>query len=885
MVDGNSLIHRAFHALPLLANGRGIVTNAVYGFTTMFLKVLSEQKPEYVAVAFDKGKPVFRAERYQDYKGQRPETSPLLGPQFDLVKRVLAAMRVPVFELDGYEADDIIGTLVRQAGEQSLESLILTGDRDALQLLAPRVKVLLTRKGISQMEIYAKERVAAEYGLAPEKMADLKGLMGDKSDNIPGVPGIGEKTALDLLHRFGSLEEVLARLDEVPRRKTAELLAEYADQARLSRDLATIDCRVPLEVDWEALRLGEADYPALLEVFRELEFSSLIPEVEARMGARGMAPPAGEGVETECFTAWKALAGPEELRSLSAALATGSRLADYEWAEEEAAVFVERDKHGRILAVGLAVPGEVSAAMELAPEVEPGQALSGIAPLLKASNLTLYWHDVKAAAVQLAGADLTVPPPAHDTMIAAYLLDPGTGRYSLPQIAADHLNWQTPGVFGPAGLAAWGAEVILEAAPILEEKLRLAGMNDLYHQVELPLALVLAEMEATGIGVDLAELEKIGTELAEGMEVVAAEIYEMAGETFNLNSPKQLAAILFGKLDIAPLKKTKTGYSTGAEVLEELAPDHPIAAKVLEYRTLMKLKSTYIDGLAPLVNPRTGRLHTTFHQTVTATGRLSSSEPNLQNIPVRLELGRRIRRAFIPRPGWVMLAADYSQIELRLLAHISGDASLIRAFREGEDIHTRTAAEVLGVTPEEVTYEMRRQAKAVNFGIVYGITDYGLSQDLGISRDQAAAFITRYFDRYPGVREYTRQIVAQARDQGYVTTLLGRRRYLGDLFSSSYTARKFGERTAMNTPIQGSAADLIKLAMVRLAQAMREHGFAARMLLQVHDELIFEVPPEEVADLANLAKNYMETAMELAVPLKVDLQVGPNWYDMEDLAI
>lgn len=877
VVDGNSLVHRAFHALPILANVQGTITNAVYGFTVMLFKVLGEQKPAYAAVAFDKGKPVFRAQRYPDYKGQRPEISPQLAPQFDLVKRILAALRVPIFELEGFEADDLLGTLVCRAGKEGLDSLILTGDRDALQLLAPRVKVLLTRKGISQMEIYDMTRLLAEYDLAPEKMADLKGLMGDKSDNIPGVPGIGEKTALDLLHRFGSLENVLAHLDEVPRKKTAELLAAYADQARLSRELATIDCQVPLDVDWPACRLGEPDYPALLEIFRELGFVSLIPEVEARMGALGIES-AGDERETE-DSWWQALLNPEELRSLAAALAAGdSQVA-------EVAIFVERDKCGRPLAVGLAFPGKLPAAMELPSEIHPERGLSGLAPLLAAGDIALYWHDVKAAAVQLAGGGLAVRPPAHDTMIAAYLLNPGNDRYSLPQIAAEHRGWNKPEVAGPAGMAAWGAEAVRETAPILEEKLRQSGMADLYHQVELPLALVLAEMELTGIGLDLAELEKIGVELAGGMETVAREVYELAGESFNLNSPKQLADILFGKLGLPPLKKTKTGYSTSAEVLEELALDHPIAAKILEYRTLMKLKSTYIDGLAPLVNPETGRLHTTFHQTVTATGRLSSSEPNLQNIPVRLELGRRIRRAFIPRPGWVMLAADYSQIELRILAHMSGDENLIRAFREGEDIHTRTAAEVLGVAPQEVTPQMRRQAKAVNFGIVYGITDYGLGRDLGIPRGEAADFIASYFDRYPGVREYTRQVVAQAKEQGYVTTLLGRRRYLGELFSSSYPARKFGERMAMNTPIQGSAADLIKLAMVRLDRAMKEKGLAAKMLLQVHDELIFEVPPAEVATLAALARDYMETAMELTVPLKVDLMAGPNWYDLEDLTI
>lgn len=871
VVDGNSLVHRAFHALPRLTNSRGVMTNAAYGFTTMLLKALKEVAPALVAVAFDRGQPHRRLAAYEDYKGHRPPMAEGLAPQFALVEEILAALRVTTFGREGYEADDIIATLVKKAEERGLESFILTGDRDALQLISPLTRVMMTRKGISEVDIFDLRRLAEEYHLTPGQIPDLKGLMGDASDNIPGIPGIGEKTATQLLQQFGSLEAALEHAGEAPRQRTASLLREYAEQAALSKQLATVECDVPLDVDWEACRRREADYASLRSIFEELEFSSLLRNIEELQGARPQPPPAAG---TAGFS-WGSLAGKEELEDYLGQMTLAGR---------GAVVLVESGAGS--VALGLAAPELEPAGLAVLPADLPAVA-GRLIEVLGRAGIELYTHDVKDLVVRLARVGVDEAGLfSGDTLLAAYLTDPGGNNYDLSRLAGEHLGKRYKLPDDPVGEAAGRAHLIVEMGWLVEEKLAQAGMEELYRQVELPLSRVLARMELAGVAVDLEKLEAIGEELGRGMESIAGEIYTLAGETFNLNSPRKLSHILFEKLGLPAGKKTKTGLSTSAEVLEELAAEYPIAAKILDYRMLMKLKSTYIDGLKPLVNPKTGRLHTTFHQTVTATGRLSSAEPNLQNIPVRLELGRRIRQAFVPgEPGWVMLAADYSQIELRILAHITGDESLRQAFLDGEDIHARTAAEVFGVAPAEVTPEMRRRAKAVNFGIVYGITDFGLAQGLRISRSEAGEYIQKYFQRYPGVAAWVQDIVRQARENGYVTTLLGRRRYLRELFSSNYSTRKFGERTAMNTPIQGSAADLIKVAMVDIDAAMRQRGWRSHLLLQVHDELIFETPPEELPALARLARERMETAIALSVPLRVDLKYGPTWYDLQSLEL
>ncbi|GFN22454.1 DNA polymerase I [Thermanaeromonas sp. C210] len=874
LVDGNSVAHRAFHALPLLSNSAGAFTNAVYGFTLMLQKALEEAGPDYVAVAFDHGRVTFRTELLATYKGHRPETAVELRPQFALIKKLLQAWRIATYECEGFEADDLIGTLARQAENKGLACLILTGDRDALQLVSEKTKVMLMRRGISQVEVYDLLAVRAQYGLEPPQLIDVKALMGDASDNIPGVPGIGEKTAVQLVQQFGDLETVLARAGEIKRRKMAENLQAHADQARLAKRLAAIDCRAPVELDLEYCRRRRPDYEALLALFKELQFNSLLRGVlkemeelkkeEGRVEVRGLEAPRPLVLE-----------GIGQLEGLVRDLAGRGEVAlELEYTSPN---YMEAD----LAALALAWEGQTA----VLPGGWPRRAVAAALEPLAAGREGLLFHDAKAAMLWLAESGARVADPAGDTMIAGYLLDPTASRHDLPALCLEHLDVALVEDRDEPLLSVAGrAYGVLRLHRVLAEKVRLAAMEKLYREVELPLSRVLAAMERSGVAVDRLTLDVMGEEFDRALQELTEEIYRLAGEEFNINSPRQLAAILFEKLGLPPVKKTKTGFSTDAEVLEELAAKHEIAARLVEYRQIMKLKSTYIDGLKPLINPRTGRLHTSFNQTVTATGRLSSSEPNLQNIPVRLELGRRLRRAFVPREaGRVLLAADYSQIELRIMAHLSGDEKLREAFLLGEDIHARTAAEVFGVSLEEVTPEMRRAAKAVNFGIIYGISDYGLSRDLGISRREAHDYIERYFRRYPKVKAYLEEAVREARETGYVTTLLGRRRYLPDLFSPNHNIRSFGERTARNTPIQGSAADIIKVAMVGIFRRLEERALKTEMILQVHDELIFDVPEGELELVGALVKEEMENAVPLEVPLKVDLKYGPNWYDLKPL--
>lgn len=884
LIDGNSVAHRAFHALPLLSTSTGIFTNAVYGFTTMLQKALSEAKPEYVAVAFDHGKVTFRTEILSSYKAQRPETAIELRPQFGLIKRLLQAWRIAIYEQEGFEADDIIGTLARQAKEMGLTCLILTGDRDALQLIDEKVQVMLMRKGISQVTVYDIHVIRQEYGLEPVRLVDVKALMGDASDNIPGVPGIGEKTALQLIRQYGDLEGVLAHVHELKKSKVAESLMAYAEQARLARSLATIRVDVPVKLDLDYCRRQKPDYQALLSLYKELEFHSLIKGVlqemqEAEKEPSPVAPASSQAkVKSLPLPQPRLLENVEELGRLAGDLA----------GQKEVALELKLTSPSYLEAglEALALAWEENIAVFEAQRVPLKAVAAALLPLLGEDKTPLLFHDAKAKLAWLMGAGVRAGDPAGDTMVAGYLLNPTASRHDLPELCLEHLDVALVEEAEPLMNTARRAYSVFRLHQVLLEKIRLAGMERLYRDVEVPLTRVLAAMERSGVAVDLATLDSMGAELEAALEKLTAEIYQLAGEPFNINSHRQLAYILFEKLGLPPVKRTKTGYSTDAEVLEELADKHEIAAKLVEYRQVMKLKSTYVDGLKPLINPRTGRLHTSFNQTVTATGRLSSSEPNLQNIPVRMDLGRRLRKAFVPRgPGRVLLAADYSQIELRILAHISGDERLREAFLKGEDIHTRTAAEVFGVPLEEVTPEMRRRAKAVNFGIVYGISDYGLAKDLGIGRREAHEYIERYFQRYPKVKAYLEEVVQKARETGYVTTLLGRRRYLPDLFSPNHNIRAFGERTARNTPIQGSAADIIKVAMVRIFRRMEKEGFTAEMILQVHDELIFDVPEPELRRVALLAKECMEQALPLEVPLQVDIKWGPNWYDLEEKSL
>ncbi|MFZ5633018.1 MAG: DNA polymerase I [Bacillota bacterium] len=871
VIDGNSLAHRAFHAIPILSTSQGIITNAVYGFAVMLLKILAERKPRMVAVCFDKGKKTFRHDECETYKGTRKATPDELRPQFPLIKEMLSVMGITVLEADGYEADDLIGTMVTLAEKEKITSLIVTGDRDALQLVSPFTTVLLTKKGITGLEEYDEGKVWERYGLTPAQLIDLKGLVGDVSDNIPGVPGIGEKTGVKLIGEYGSLDNLLENVDHINPRQAVKI-KEFADQARLSRRLATIERNVPVDLEPARCRWNGPDYNNLLPLFSRLEFKSLIRTITRQV----------DGEEEE-----------EEKDKTGADGGSTPRLKTYQVGYSVVESRKEFENLQKKLAgrkIGLALEGNRGEGLSAAAlSVSDGEsyyvpvsgtdALNFIASIIDNPAREKICFDAKSDMWVLARHGINLAGLSFDVVIAAYLLNPGTPNRDLNDLALEHLEVVLP-AGGPAGLSA-RADVIRKLAPILDEKIKLAEMERLYYDVELPLIRVLADMEMSGVKVDSGLLAEMSAELGKRIDELAASIYELAGEKFNINSTRQLGQILFEKLQLPVIKKTKTGYSTDAEVLEELAETHDIVNHVILHRQLMKLKSTYVDGLAPLIDPSTGLVHTTFHQNITATGRLSSAEPNLQNIPIRLEEGRRIRKVFKPRrDDNVMLTADYSQIELRILAHMAKDPVLLEAFREDQDIHARTAAEVFGVAIQEVTSEMRGRAKAVNFGIVYGISDFGLARDIKVSRQEAGRYIKSYFERYKGARAFIDRTIAGARDKGYVTTILNRRRYLPDLFSPNRMIRNFGERAATNTPIQGSAADIIKLAMVKIWYELKKRRLETRMVLQVHDELIFDVPARELDEVKELVRNYMENAIKLDVPLVVDMKVGENWYDV-----
>jgi len=874
LIDGNSVANRAFYALPLLSTSAGLHTNAVLGFTTMLLKVLEEMKPTHILVAFDAGKVVFRHSEFAEYKGGRKKTPPELSEQFPLIRELLDAFSIKRFEMDGYEADDIIGTLTKKAEEEKRKTTVITGDKDMLQLVSEYVSVALTRKGVSEIELYTPQVIQDKYGLTPLQIIDLKGLMGDPSDNIPGVPGVGEKTALKLLHQYGSVEQVLEHVDELSGKKLQENVRDNMDKARLSKALATIMRDAPVELDVEQTAYTGYDGAAVTDFFKRMEFKSLLGKVKTDSAAEA-------GDETrEAFS--------YEIVDAESAGKFADKLVS------PMALYVEMNgenyHRAPILGFGLAtqdvhlfVPWEVAAEWRefrewLADEQKEKWTFDG-----KRDTVGLGWHQ------------LTVKGIRFDVFLASYLLNATESTPSVDSIAQQYARVQVKPdeeVYGKgakrivpetdvlAEHVARKAAAIWQSVPVLKERLAQNQMSGLLDDLEAPLSLVLAEMEMHGVKVDSGRLERMGAELDRKLEELTAQIYELAGTDFNINSPKQLGEILYDKLSLPVLKKTKTGPSTSADVLEKLAPYHPIIDAILMFRQLGKLRSTYIEGLTKEIHPKTGKVHTIFNQATTATGRLSSTEPNLQNIPIRMEEGRRIREAFIPsEEGWYMLAADYSQIELRILAHISGDENLIDAFRKGMDIHTRTAMDVFGVSEQEVTPLMRRQAKAVNFGIVYGISDYGLSQNLNITRKEAAEFIDRYFRVFSGVKRWMEEIVKQAKQAGYVTTLLHRRRDLPDIRSSNFNQRSFAERTAMNTPIQGTAADIIKLAMIRMQERMREKGLRSRMLLQVHDELVFEVPEDELDIMQKLVPEVMENAIELKVPLKADVSCGRSWYE------
>ncbi|MEG6522380.1 DNA polymerase I [Desulfotomaculum sp. 1211_IL3151] len=874
VIDGNSLIHRAFHALPLLSNSKGVITNAVYGFTNMITKIIQEQEPGLVTVAFDKGKVTFRNQAYAAYKGTRKATPDELRPQFILARDVLKAMRIPYFEMDGFEADDLIGTIVTQAEAAGLNVLILTGDRDALQLVSPKTQVMLTRKGITETDLFNEGKVWDKYGVTPEQIVDLKGLQGDTSDNIPGVAGIGEKTASALIKEYGSIENIIKNIDNLSPRHQ-KLLRGSEEIALLSKKLATIIRDVPMDLDLSACSWRGPDSVKLLEIFQELEFKTLIKQLttpKVSKTAKGQQESADLPPLQTYQVGYRNAKDQDDLDELLIEVTKQGKVA----------IFLDGQPKNGIEAAYLALADQDVYRLVIETNSVSDPCLTVLKAICECETVKKYFHDAKQALWLLQHHGIELKALAADTMVSAYLLNPTAATYDINDIALEHLGMVLPAEGETAKAAR--AEAIRLLAQKLYDKLAERQEDRLLAEVELPLVRILAEMEIAGVAVDKQGLKEMSTELKEITEKLTAQIHELAGETFNVNSTKQLATILFDKLKLPVLKKTKTGYSTDAEVLEKLAEEHAIVALLLEYRQLAKLKSTYADGLAALIDQVSGRLHSTFHQTVTATGRLSSAEPNLQNIPIRLETGRKIRKVFIPRQkGNLLLTADYSQIELRVLAHMSQDKSFLDAFRLGQDIHTRTASEVFGIPMELVTSDMRGKAKAVNFGIVYGISDFGLARDLKVSRNEARGYIEHYFARCPGVRQYIDRVIKEAKETGYVSTLLNRRRYLPELFSKNFNIRHFGERAAMNTPIQGTAADIIKLAMVKIHRELKAQQFSSQMVLQVHDELIFDAPENEIEPLIKLVRQCMENALTLDVPLVVDIKLGSNWYEAKPI--
>lgn len=866
LLDGNSLAYRAFFALPLLTNDSGIHTNAVYGFTTMLQKILEEEQPTKILVAFDAGKTTFRHDSYEEYKGGRQKTPPELSEQFPYLRKLIDAYQIKRYELEMYEADDIIGTLAKQAEKENIEVIIISGDKDLTQLATDHVTVYITRKGMTDIEHYTPAHIEEKYGLTPKQIIDMKGLMGDTSDNIPGVPGVGEKTAIKLLKEYGTLEKLYEEIESMKPSKMKEKLVNNEQQAHLSKKLATIYTEAPIEISISDLLYPGPNQEAVLKVWQELSFKSLIEKSDYQ----------SEQHETKEISFEIVKEVTDEILS------------------NKMAVHVElEDEHYHtcdILGIGLSngkksyfIPFEIASKSNI------------LRMWLEDETKEKYLSDSKIAQASLERRGIQLAGVTFDLLLAAYIINPAISGDEVAVLANEfgYRDVQTnESVYGKgakrslpeisilAEHVARKALAVWSLYPILEEKLKENEQFDLYKQLELPLASILGKMESIGIRVNVKTLESMGEDLSQKLDLIEKDIFELAGETFNINSPKQLGVILFEKLGLPIIKKTKTGYSTAADVLEKLASKHDIVKQILNYRQLSKLQSTYIEGLIKEVHPEDSKVHTRFQQALTATGRLSSTNPNLQNIPIRLEEGRKIRQAFIPsHEGWVLFSADYSQIELRVLAHMSNDKNLVDAFKQGMDIHTRTAMDVFHVSADEVTSNMRRAAKAVNFGIVYGISDYGLSQNLDITRKEAGEFIDKYLRSFPGVKEYMDSIVQEAKLKGYVTTILNRRRYLPDITSSNFNLRSFAERTAMNTPIQGSAADIIKKAMIDMDARLKKEGLKTKLLLQVHDELIFEAPREEIEILEKIVPEVMEHAIELAVPLKVDFSYGDTWYD------
>jgi DNA polymerase I len=869
LIDGNSIAYRAFFALPLLNNDKGIHTNAIYGFTLMLMKILEDEKPTHLLVAFDAGKTTFRHKTFSEYKGGRQKTPPELSEQFPFIRDLLDAFGISRYELENYEADDIIGTLSKVAEEDGFRVKVISGDKDLTQLASENTTVCITRKGITDIEAYTPEHIQEKYGLKPNQIIDMKGLMGDQSDNIPGVPGVGEKTAIKLLKEFTTLEALLASIDQVSGAKLKEKLLEFKDQAIMSKELATITREAPVEVAISEIEFSGYSNDKVKSIFKEFGFNSLLDKLQP-----------GES-ENEKI----------ELENIQYDIATEITK---EILTDDVSLYVEvlEDNYHTAPILGLAIVNQ-NGRYYIETELALQSAL--FKEWAEDESKTKMVYDAKRSEVSLNRRGIHLKGIQFDLLVASYILNPSETIDDISSVAKKYKDGtiqsddefygkgakrKVPGLELLSEHIVRKAIILEDISEKLKDELKKNQQYELFYDLEMPLSLILADMESAGIKVDVNRLKNMNEEIANKLSKLENKIHELAGEYFNINSPKQLGVILFEKLGLYAGKKTKTGYSTSADVLEKLAEDHEIIGEILNYRQLGKLQSTYLEGLLKVVHPNTDKIHTRFNQVLAQTGRLSSIDPNLQNIPIRLEEGRKIRQAFIPsEKDWVIFAADYSQIELRVLAHIANDEKLIQAFKDDIDIHTKTAMEVFHVNADEVTSNMRRHAKAVNFGIVYGISDYGLSQSLGITRKEAGLFIERYLESYPGVKDYMEDIVKVAKQQGYVSTILQRRRYIPEITSRNFNIRSFAERTSMNTPIQGSAADIIKKAMIDMADRLIKENLQPRLLLQVHDELIFEAPKVEIEILKQIVPEVMENAVELTVPLKVDYSYGPTWFD------
>ena len=893
LIDGSSYIFRAFYGIKqFLSNSKGLPTNAIYGFASMLLKILREEQPEYIAIIFDPKGKTFRHEMYKEYKANRKETPDDLKPQIPYIINLVEVFNIVSMQQEGFEADDLIGTISKKAEKKGFDVTIVSGDKDMMQLISPKIKMLDTMKN----KTFGEKEVKEKFGVEPGRVTEVMGLMGDSSDNIPGVPGIGPKTATTLIQDFGDIENLLKNLEQIKKKSLKNKLLEYTEQARLSKKLCTIDTNLNLPVGIEEMKAKKLDSKRIITLFKQLEFAALLSKIE--LGNE-------KWVESGKLRGWKSDTDKKKYKLV--------------FSEKELDKIIIQVKNKGLLSIDLETtsvfPMEaeiVGISISIIPhdayyipvghdypgapaQLNRDMVLGKLKPVLEDKKIKKIGQNIKYEIIVFQNSGIKIKNIYFDTMIASYLINPSKHNHNLEDIALEYLDYRVitykevagsgskevgfnkVDIETAASYSGEDADITLQLSKKLLPALETDALVSLLNNVELPLAEALAEIEINGVKINKNFLKKMSKDLEKDISLSAQKIYDMAGEKFNINSPKQLSELLFEKLKIPPLKKTKTGYSTDMSVLEQLATGYPLPAEIISYRQLSKLKSTYVDALPLLVNSKTGRIHTSFNQTVTATGRLSSSNPNLQNIPIRTDLGRKIRKAFIAEKNHLLLSADYSQIELRILAHLSEDEVLIEAFKKGEDIHAQTGARIFNVFPNMVDSNMRRMAKAVNFGIIYGISPFGLSKNIRVSLKEAKEFIDHYFALYKGVKSYIEQTITDARKNGYVTTILNRRRYLPELNSKNRQMKEFAERTAVNTPVQGSAADLIKIAMINISRAIKSKNLKSKMILQVHDELVFEIPEAEKKMMVDLVNKEMEGVMELKIPLIVDTWIGKNW--------